>query len=144
MTQTAFAFEAPPPASSVAAALEWVTGVLPDRSGMYRYTVLIRADGDPERTPRELAKRDCTAEWRRALLKQPIAEIEAAIVLHMADGLERTMNRIAVEMIDKTADVIHDTPFEHALWALVSRGQVAFTMQAPVLFRKVAQPEATP
>lgn len=135
MTQSAFTFTEPTP--SPAAAPQWVTGHLPDRSGIYAYVVLIRAPGDPERTPRELAKRDGTAEWRRALMKQPIAEIEAAITLHMHDGVERTMNRMAVEMIDKTADVIHDTPFEHALWSLVSKGAIEFTAVAPVMFRKV-------
>lgn len=137
MTQAAFAFaDSPAPPLAPAFEHQWVTGQLPDRSDMFAYVVLIRAPGDPERTPRELAKRDGTAEWRRVLMKRPVAEIETAISLHMADGSARTMNRISVEMIDKTADVVHDTPFEWALWGLVSKGQLEFTMQAPVLFRK--------
>lgn len=117
---------------------EWVTGQLPERDGMFAYVVLIRATGDPERTPRELSKRDGTAEWRRVLMKRPVEEIEAAITLHMQDGIARTMNRLSVEMIDKTADIVHDTPFEWALWSLVSKSAVEFTMAAPVMFRKTA------
>lgn len=127
----------------------WVTGQLPDLSGAAQYVVLIRAKGDPERLPRELMKRDMGAEWRRKLMKQPVLEIADALRQHLADGEARTMNRTAVEMIDKTADLVGGTPFEEALWHLVELGEVEFTMQAPVLFRLVrkapeAPPEATP
>lgn len=140
MTQSAFTFAtestAPPPAE----APEWLTAQLPDLSGIQSYIVLIRAPDDPERTPRESGSRDMRAEWRRALMKQPVAEIEAAILLHMADGVARTLNRLSVEMIDKTADIIFETPFDAALWSLVSKGVVEFTVGAPVLFRKVGHP----
>jgi hypothetical protein len=135
LTQGAFAFatEAAPPLA--VASGEWVTGQLPDRSGVQAYTVLIRAPGDPERTPRESGPRDMKADWRRTLMKQPVEEIEAAIIEHSRDGAARTLNRLSVEMIDKTADVIHDTPFEWAVWSLVSKRVLEFTMAAPVHFR---------
>ncbi len=135
MTQAAFAFAAEPTPAPVVAPTEWVTGQRPDISGVYVYVVLIRAPGDPERTPREESARDMKADWRRTLAKKPVSEIEAAIALHMADGAERTMNRITVEMLDKTADVVPDS-FQEALWGLVSKSALEFTMTAPVLFRK--------
>lgn len=135
MNQLSFASLEPATSAPPAIADGWVTGQLPDRSGEFAYVVLIRAPGDPERTPREAAARDMKADWRRALAKKPVPEIEAAIALHMTDGAERTMNRITVEMLDKTADVVPDS-FEEALWGLVSKGLLEFTMAAPVLFRK--------
>lgn len=122
----------------------WVTGQLPDMSGAAQYVVMIRAKGDPERQPRD--GRDMGAEWRRTLMKQPVGEIAAALRLHLADGEARTMNRAAVEMLDKTADLVGGTPFEDALWHLVERGELEFTMQAPVLFRVVRRgpPAAEP
>ncbi len=57
-------------------------------------------------------------------MKLPVAEIEAAILLHMADGVARTLSRLAVEMIDKTADVIFLTPFDSAVWALVAKREI--------------------
>lgn len=144
MTQAAFDFATErAPAAPPAEALEWVTGELPDRSGIRVYIVLIRAEGDPERTPRKKGKPDMRAEWRRELAKKPVEEIAAAILLHMADGAARTMNRIGVEMLDKTADVLPDS-FEDALWSLVSKGLLEFTMQAPVLFRKASAGAAAP
>ncbi len=137
MTQAAFAFAAELTPAPVAPA-EWVTGQRPDISGVHVYVVLIRAPGDPERTPRELAQRDGTAEWRRELAKKPVPDIEEAIALHMADGAERTMNRITVEMLDKTADVVPDS-FQEALWGLVSKSALEFTLTAPVLFRKTKE-----
>lgn len=124
----------------------WVTGQLPDLSGAAQYVTMIRAPGDPERLPRELMKRDMGAEWRRTLMKQPVGEIAAALRLHLADGEARTMNRLGVEMLDKTGDLVGGTPFEEALWQLVERGELEFTMQAPVLFRLVrgAAPAAEP
>lgn len=113
----------------------WVTGQLPDMSGMAQYTVMIRAKGDPDRLPRELMKKDTLAAWRRTLMKRPVEEIAQALREHLADGEARTMNRAAVEMIDKTADLVGGTPFEAALWRLVELGELEFTMQAPVLFR---------
>lgn len=139
MNQLSFqSLEPVTPATPLTVAHGWVTGHLPDRTGAHAYTVLIRAPGDPERTPREEGVRDRKADWRRALMKQPIEEIEAAITAHTQDGAARTLNRLSIEMIDKTADIIHDTPFEWAVWSLVSKRVLEFTMTAPVLFRKTA------
>lgn len=120
---------------------EWVTKDLPDLSGMQQYTVCIRSYIDPERMPRELMKRDTQAKWLKELMKQPVEAMEVAVMAHMADGQARTFNRIGVEMMDKTADLILGTPFEEAMWSLVAKGELAFTMVAPVFFRKVPEPQ---
>lgn len=114
----------------------WCWGEVPDLSGMQQFVVMIRAPGDPERLPRD--GRDMGAEWRRKLMKQPVGEIADALRQHLQDGQPRTLNRIGVELIDKTADLTGGTPFETALWSLVELGEVEFTMQAPVLFRKAS------
>jgi len=122
---------------------EWVHGSRPDTSGDCAYTVIIRAYGDPERMPRELMQKDQTALWRRELMKKPLEEIEVSIMEHMKDTKPRTMNRIGVEMMDKTADLLLGTPFEGALWRLAEKNELEFTMQAPVFFRKVTVTHGT-
>lgn len=111
---------------------EWTSGPV-DRSGMAKYVHLIRAEDDPERAPRDGSDR--VAAWRRKLMKQPVEELTAEIGKHLADGAPRTFNRIAVEMLDKTADTVFETPFDDALWLLVARGAVEHTLLAPVRFR---------
>jgi hypothetical protein len=117
---------------------EWVTGATIDRSGAAVYTHLIRAEDDPERTDiRALpeALRDRAAEWRRALKKTSVDTWKWAIWRLLSDGQPRTFNRIGVELLDKTADVLLDLPPDRALWALVAEQKIEHTTHAPILFR---------
>jgi DNA adenine methylase len=119
-------------------AREWSTELV-KRDGAHAYTDMIRAPGDPERSPRRPKGdplRDTLALWRRRLLKDSIADWAPRIFDHLADGQARTLNRIGVEMIDKTADNLLSTPFHEALWSLVEMGSVEHTMRAPILFRR--------
>ncbi len=120
---------------------EWVTRALPDRSGAFAFTALIRAPDDPERSPRGAHGRDRMALWRRHLKKDSSETWFFRIGDLLLDGVPRTMNRIGVELLDKTADILLQTPFEDGLWQLVEEGHVEFTMDAPVLFRM--RPEST-
>lgn len=127
---------APPDAPPTDDAWSYYTG-LPDRSGLARYTVLIRAPGDPERRPREarqaaMGKEAAAVEWR-AWRAASAEEWRARIVAHLADGNPRTFNRIAVELVDATADVVGDTA-QAGLWLAVERGEVWWTSDAPVHF----------
>lgn len=110
-----------------------------DRSGINIYVHLIRGSEDPERTPRREAGdhlRDTLSLWRRRLMKDSAETWAERILAYLsADELPRTFNRIAVEMIDKTADIVHGSPFEDGLWLLVERKQVEHTIAAPVYFR---------
>ena len=115
-----------------AARRRWVTGLVADRSGIARYTVLIRAPDDPERMHEE---KDYVALWRRRLIKDTAETWFFRIGDHLLDGVARTMNRIGVELLDKTADNLFETPFEEGLWQLVEERHVEHTMDAPVLFR---------
>lgn len=112
----------------------WVTGQLPDRSGIYVYTALIRAPDDPERKPRPLGGQlDRTPHHTFA--RRLIPDIKEEILAHMQDGCARTMNCIGVELWDKTADIMSQTNAERAIWQAVEEGTLEFTMEAPVLFR---------
>lgn len=110
---------------------------LPDRSGPAQYTVLIRAPWDPERRPREvrqaeMGKEAAAVAWQ-AWRKAPPEEWRARIVAHLADGVPRTFNRIAVELVDASADVVGDTA-EAGLWLAVERGEIWWTNEAPIHF----------
>lgn len=113
--------------------MRWARGPI-DRSGMRAYTHLIRSPRDPERA--EWRNTDNAAAWRRRLNKRSPEELAVEIHRHMADGVPRTFNRIAVEMIDKTADVVFGTSFDDALWQLVDRGDLQLTLLAPIRFRR--------
>jgi hypothetical protein len=146
--QTSFGFTDPVPAPSLSAtaaapfqdddpssAEQWVTGRCVDRSHEAIYAHLVRRLDDPERRPRPpggvadkmphrtLAKTTTAADW------QP------KIASLMADGLPRTFNRIGVELLDLTADVLFKGPVDQALWLLVEAEALEHTLSVPVLFR---------
>jgi hypothetical protein len=130
-----------PPSAPPTEDLEWVTGTSIDRSGTARYLHLVRAKDDPARTdiralPEHL--RDRGAEWRRHLKTTPVAVWKWAIWELLGDGTPRTFNRIGVELLDKTADVLFELPPDEALWELVREGRVEHTLATPILFRRVA------
>lgn len=117
---------------------EWsyCTG-LPDRSGLAYYTVMIRAPWDPERRPREVTQAEYGhrvsavrwREWRKVTAEEWCERIAA----HLEDGEPRTLNRMAVEIVDATADMVGDAAID-GLWLAVERGLICWTPQAPVHF----------
>jgi hypothetical protein len=130
---------------------EWVTGLVVDRSGTAKYAHLARAPGDPERTPRGARRdgpdpdgRDRGAAWRRKLVGTKPEDHEEPIVGLLSDGAPRTFNAIGVELYDKTADLLFETPVDAALWCLVERGVLEHTLRVPVLFRLRRLREAAP
>ena len=52
----------------------------------------------------------------------------------LADGQPRTFNRIAVELIGATADVMFETALDVALWSLVERERVAWACEEGAVF----------
>ena len=117
------------------AVVEWWRG-LPDRSGMFDYVVLIRDQHDPERKKRGREAGDVKPHL--TLRKTTAVDWAERIASHLSDGVPRTFNRIAVELVDKTADVVCDTPVEAGLWLLVEQERIEYTPAAPVFFRRVA------
>ncbi len=125
-------------------ATEWHTGPYPQGvraeidHGRYQYTHMIRAPGDPERLSREERRRihgpGVVTKWRK-MHKRPVAEFREEILAHMADGKERTFNRIAVELYDYTADVAGPA-ITKAIFDLVEERELEHTMGAPIYFRK--------
>ena len=112
----------------------WLTR-LPYRAGLHFYIDLIRAKDDPKR---QLRGKEAGDVAPHLTLKKTSREDWAGFILeHLSDYVPRTLNRIAIEMVDKEANVVMGTPFHEGLWLLVERGQVEYTQRAPVRFRKV-------
>lgn len=117
----------------------WLSGVLPDRSGFARYVHLIRAPTDPERSPRPPGGRPDRAPHRTLRLRVNVSAATGMILELLQDGTPRTFNRIGVELLDQTADMLLDGPLDRALWVLVEAGRLEYTLEAPIHFRLVAR-----
>jgi len=63
--------------------------------------------------------------------------IRRAILKNLGYKQTKTLNRIGVELWDKTADILFCSQVEEVMWELVEEGILAFTMEAPVLFKRV-------
>jgi hypothetical protein len=101
---------------------------------------VIRGPDDPERRPRE-ARPDSDRALNAVLKlnqikKLSVDELKPIIRDALDDGEPRTFNRICVELWDRTADLLFGERPEEALWQLAEAGEVAFTREAPVYFRK--------
>ena len=118
---------------------EWLTRVLPDRSGMSAYVIMIRGKADPERPPqpRQHSQRDKTPHL--TLRKQTRHAWRDSFVMLLGDGEPRTFNALCVLLSGLTADICAGLVPEDALWSLVEEGAVEFTMEAPVLFRRTSR-----
>lgn len=112
---------------------DWITGALPDRSGMSAYVVLIRSPDDPKRAPRQKGSDKAP---HLTLRKQPVTKWRDAIAALLDDGRARTFNAICLELSGLTADICFDEVPEHALWSLVSDSRLTYSTTAPILFRK--------
>ena len=115
-------------------AVAYVRGVNLDRSGITAYLHLIRSAQDPERSPRPEGGRLDRAP-HRTLTRTAVDHWAARICERMADGVARTFNRIGVELLDQSSDMLLDSPVDQALWQLVDQGTLEHTMEAPILFR---------
>lgn len=67
--------------------------------------------------------------------KWKLDDIEDAVMGLLSDGKPRTFNAIGVELWDKTADILSESPVEEAVWQLVEKQHLEFTLRAPVLFK---------
>lgn len=125
----------------------WHTGEIPDRRGARRYTEMIRAPGDPERSSREARRakhgRESTTLWRKELKKHPSLWGPRILEL-LKDGRPRTLNAISVELVDYGADFTAGRALGEALWALVEAGAVEHTLKAPIRFRWRSEPVRAP
>lgn len=110
---------------------EWVTGALPNRTGMHAYTVVIRSPDDPER--KHDGDRDLFPH--HTLARTKAEDWKPSVILLLKDRGPLTLNAIGVHICDKTSDIVLGSTLETAVWELVNDGRVAFTMAAPVLFR---------
>ena len=113
---------------------EWFSGVLPDRDGMSAYVIMIRDAHDPAPPPKAALHSDRDKAPHLTLRTQSVCS--AAFRLLVNDGAARTFNAMCVTIAGLTADICAGEVPEAALWSLVEEGAVAFSMAAPVLFRK--------
>jgi hypothetical protein len=113
---------------------EWNRGRV-KRKGLARFVHIIRADDDPDRSPRE-ERRGKETEWQKAFGKGTDDAWAEAILNHLSDDVPRTFNRIMVEIADATADVVFEKGPDRALWNLVETYQLEFINEAPILFRR--------
>jgi hypothetical protein len=116
-------------------ALDWISGYQVDREGVFAYVHLVRAPDDPERPPRP-AGGQADRRPHLTLDKSKPEDWREPLRALLADGQARTFNRIGVELLDLTADVLFESPVDRALWELVFDGEVEQTMKAPILFRR--------
>ncbi len=103
----------------------------PDRSGLARYTHLIRWGWDTDETmARGAGKRD-SQHWRRAGSVEHFVE---AIRTLMRDGHARTFHRMCVELTGTSADVWFEKQPDLALWRLVEVGELWWTCEEGATF----------
>lgn len=103
-----------------------------------QYIIMIRASDDPDRRPRPVGgQEDRTPHHTFARMEVP--ELKKVLYAHLHDGVPRTLNRMGVELWDKTGDIIGGTKVEAALWELCLEGNVAFSLETPILFRALGQ-----
>jgi hypothetical protein len=100
------------------------------RSGMASYVHLIRAPGDPARSPRGPGR---ALLWRQ-LGKHSVSAWAERILALLSDGEPRTFNRIMVELADFGADTGFRENPDRALWHLVEQRKLVLTLEAPILF----------
>jgi hypothetical protein len=122
---------------------------VPSLRGAAKYVVIIRAKGDPERSPRPSSKSDPdhALAWKKKVQTGTPEEWADRIVKLLSDGVHRTFNRIVVELADTTADVAFGERPEQGLWLAVERGDLMLTHEAPILFTtalKVARRRPAP
>jgi len=91
----------------------WVTGTLPDRSGLYRYFIMIRSPEDPERRPRPAGGQKDRAP-HPTLAKTTVASWRPHILALLEREGPMTFNALSVLLIDKTADITGGTRLEEA------------------------------
>lgn len=104
---------------------------MPDRSGMSRFTHLIRWSGDSEETMARGAGNRDPLHWRKT--KSVDAFVEGIRAL-MLDGEPRTFNRICIEMTGATSDVWLDSPIDVALWRLVASRELWWACEDGAVF----------
>jgi hypothetical protein len=114
-----------------------VKGLRVDRSGAARYVHLIRSPEDPERTERPRGGRPDRAP-HRTLELTTVDHWKREILRLLSDGVPRTFNRLGVELLDQTADMLLDSPVDRALWELVEASLLEHTMEGPIYFRNAA------
>lgn len=107
-----------------------------DRSGLARYTHLVRSPDDPKETVKRGRGNADVAPHLTIKKTVTVEAATASIRRLMADGAPRTFNRICVELTGRCADVLFEGPYDVALWKLVEEDALVLSSKiAPIRFR---------
>ena len=124
-------FGAPPPAES--SEDFWSNGYPDWTIPAIEFVLAIWGPDDPERSPRDGS--DMSALWRKAIKAQTIDDHKPLIAALLSDGIERTFNRICIELYDKTGTAMLRLPPELAIWTLNDEQTIEHTNEAPIRWR---------
>ncbi len=111
----------------------WSCGPVEFR-GMTRFTAAIQGPDDPERSDRSERKGKTTA-WKE-VRKLPVEGFVTKVRALLADGKPRTLNHIAIVLLDEDGSMHLQGPLHKALWKLVADCELEFNDVAPIYFRK--------
>jgi hypothetical protein len=120
--------------------LAFVRGVPVDRTGLAGYAHLVQDEADPARSERPVGGRKDRMPLRTLALTT-VDHWRDRLLAHLADGEPRTFNRIGVELLDHTADMLYRTVVDRALWSVVDEQLLEHTWTVPVFFRLAQLPE---
>lgn len=116
---------------------------VPERTGLKKYTHLIRSELDPDETlgrgfGRDIDRKSNGKPAGRKVdhWKNPgsVDEFVKKIRALMSDGRPRTFNAICVELTGTTADVWADKEPDHALWQLVEKEELGWAQEMRAIF----------
>lgn len=102
-------------------------GTWDDKSKTYDYALMVRAPDDPERQSRARQRENLKGwggHWKSAK-SVPVLEVRDAIMSATQDGRPRTLNRIALETLEITADMLPANVWQ-AVSSLIWGGQLAY------------------
>lgn len=104
---------------------------VPERTGLKKYTHLIRSELDPDETMKRGNKNRSATHWKNP---GSVDEFVKKIRALMSDGRPRTFNAICVELTGTTADVWADKEPDHALWQLVEKEELGWAQEMRAIF----------
>jgi len=109
-----------------------------DRSGLARFTILIRGPEDPDRAPRwsereENERGERPTDDARKRTRMTREKARAALLADIVAHPGTTYNAACVRCFGTTADVTNED-VEAALWSLVDNACIVHTLEAPIRF----------
>jgi len=143
--QQAFDFEGTREKTPAAPDAKWLRFENVQKTDGHGYAHLVRGPDDPERSG---AKLEQGRKWEGHKLLRKIRrgapeDFTDSILSLLSDGTPRTFNRIAVELLDVTADIVFETPFDRALERLFESGRLEMSAGDAPIFWRITSDDST-